>query len=260
MAGSGSSQESAYRRRARDLAAIATTRILEGRGYEAALLAWGSDLEVLQECVHHELIDVRGESPADYYAALEQAFAFGDGSVVAPPAANATAGREQARAIALERLRPLAGDLAPRWEDIPGLSGVPDPSGESAARFVASRLEGRSLADFARHRQESAQREMNSALLARVKGETVSAIEQAYSADVAATEAYLADSAAAGGDTLLLTLVCRWELVLRALGRLDGLPGDFAAALQRVRDTIASALSPADAERLRKRLPAISPR
>lgn len=253
----GAGADGLHRRRARDLAAIAATRVGEGRGHEAALLAWGSDLELLQECVRRRLVDEMGQSPAEYYGALERAFAFGAAAVDAPPVANAALGREQARAVALERLRPITGDLHPVWEDVTGLQTVPEPTTTSAQAYAATRLEGASLDDFAGQRQDFAQQEMEAAILARVKGEAVTAIERAYSADIAATEAYLAASAAAAGDTLLLTFVCRWELVLQALGRLEGLPGDFAAAVQLVRDTIASALAPADAERWQATLPAV---
>lgn len=257
MTQQGAGEDGLHRRRARDLAAIASTRVSEGRGHEAALLAWGSDLEVLQECVRRQLVDRMGQSPAEYYGALERAFTFGDSVVDAPPVANAALGREQARAVALERLRPITGELHPVWEAVTGLDGVPEPSVTSARSFAATRLEGALLGDFARQREDFAQREMQAALLARVKGESVAAIERAYSADIAATEAYLAASADAAGDTLLLTFICRWELVLLALGRLEGLPGDFSAAVQRVRDTIASALAPADVERWKSMLPAV---
>ena len=246
-----------HRRRARDLAEVAAARVLEGRAHEAMLLAWGADLEVLQECVRQALVDRAGQSPAEYYGALERAFAVSDGAVVAEPVPTAAIALAQARAIALERLRPFTGEIHPQWEQVPGLDAVAESTPGSAEQFAAVRLEGHSLTEFARLRQAAAERDMKAALVARVKGETVTAIELAYAADVASTEAYLADSTAAAGDTLLLTLVCRWELILKALGRLPGLPGDFSSAVQLVRDTITGALAAADAERLRARFLAI---
>jgi hypothetical protein len=246
-----------HRRRARDLARIAATRVTEGRDHEGALLAWGSDLEVLQESVRRELVERAGQSPADYYQAFEGAFAAGDGDVASEPVATAELARAQARDVALQRLRPMTGDIHPEWQPVPGLDVIPEPTPQSAQKFALSRLEGHSLEEFARLRQAAADKDMRAALGARVKGETVTAIEKAYAADIAATEAYLASSAAAAGDTLLLTLVCRWELILEELRRLEGLPADFAAAVHRVRDTICAALSSADAQRLRVQLPSI---
>ena len=141
-----------HRRRARDLAEVAAARVLEGRAHEAMLLAWGADLEILQECVRQALVDRAGQSPAEYYGALERAFAVSDGAVVAEPVPTAAIALAQARAIALERLRPFTGEIHPQWEQVPGLDAVAESTPGSAEQFAAVRLEGHSLTEFARLR------------------------------------------------------------------------------------------------------------
>jgi hypothetical protein len=107
---------------------------------------------------------------------------------------------------------------------------------------------------FVAQRRREAAVAMSQAQSARVKGETVAAIQSAYESDFLGLEAYLVESAVAVGDHLLQSVVVRWELASTAVSQLSGLPDGFVLAVQRIRDALGSSLSEADASRLRESL------
>ncbi|MEK9810886.1 MAG: hypothetical protein VW362_10595 [Candidatus Nanopelagicales bacterium] len=71
---------------------------------------------------------------------------------------------------------------------------------------------------------------------------------------IEAPTAYLVESAAATGDSLLVSVIARWALISGAISEMAALPADFASAVAAVRTAILGALNDADAQRLRTQL------
>ena len=91
---------------------------------------------------------------------------------------------------------------------------------------------------------------MTAALGAEASGETATAIEMAYASDLYALEGYLVESAIALGDTFLMTVTIRWELITEAIAMMADLPQEFAPAIEAIRAAVAAAVGEAESSRL----------
>lgn len=160
-----------------------------------------------------------------------------------------------ARAGLLEAGEPsLRDSIREGWHDLGYASAVPAPTPEAVVADAVRRLEGMTPGSFVARRREQMAAAMADAQGLRVRGETEAAVQRAYEADFLGLEAYLVESSVAAGDTDLLSFIVRWELAVGAVSQLAGLPEGFVAAVARIRETLGSALSEADAARLKDTL------
>ncbi len=148
----------------------------------------------------------------------------------------------------------LTAEMAGRWPDISYLEVERAVTAEEVAAAAAERLQGMSPQAFAAMRRSEAGAAMLLAQTHRVRGDTSAAIQLAYEADFKGLEAYLVDSAAAVGDSDLLTVTMRWDLAVQAMSELPGLPDDFSAAVAAIRGVLSAGLGEADGGRLAQAL------
>lgn len=224
-----------------------------GRRAEAVVLAWGAILEDLYRDVRQWLVHDTGRPPAEALAAAEGAFA----TALPPPLPGQTAADWllSMRAALIAGMPPeLAAGIGARPGPELRLAGSPAPTWDELRSFADARAGDRTPADFAAERRAHAADRMRAAQDARVRGATGEAIQDAYAADLASTEAYLFESAAAVNDRLLVTAVCRWQVVLAGVAALPSISPDFVTAISQIRSAILESLPEGDADRLRMQL------
>lgn len=221
-----------------------------GRDAEAVILAWGAILEDLYRDVRQWLVHDTGRPPAEALAAAQRTFAT---QLPGPGGAQTAAEWLLAmRAALIEAMPPeLSAAIGARSGPSVQLMGVGVPTLSQLHACAEARTGGSTVADFARERRSYSADRMRVAQEARVRGQTGDAIHEAYAADLAATEAYLFESAAALGDQLAVTAFCRWQVVLAGIAALPSIPPDFVTAVSQIRSVILDSLPEADADRLR---------
>lgn len=237
---------------AQTLEGAARERILSGDAVGALADAWGADLYTLQ-AVMWERILVAARSPQRQFFQVAGALVAGIRSLApistdAPTLGRMVAGARERMATAFDES--LTAEMAGRWPDITYLEAAPAVSEDDVAAAVADRLQGMAPDAFAAMRRTEARTAMLEAQTCRVRGETPAAIQLAYESDFKALEAYLVDSAVAVGDDDLFTVTMRWDLAVRSVTGLHGLPDDFSAAVMTIRGVLSAGLGEADGARL----------
>jgi hypothetical protein len=244
---------------------LANARILEqsahehavaGDGVSALATAWGADVFSVQ-AVLWERILVASTAPQRHFYRVADALFTGLNGAVAPTM-DRPACRDVLRAaregLLAECDPALSRSIEAAWSDLSYLATIEAPTADELEAAAEERLNGQTAGMFVAQRRREAAVAMSQAQSARVKGETVAAIQSAYESDFLGLEAYLVESAVAVGDHLLQSVVVRWELASTAVSQLSGLPDGFVLAVQRIRDALGSSLSEADASRLRESL------
>ena len=230
-----------------------------GDTVNALAAAWGADTYGLQAVVWERIL-VASSYPQRQYFRVAEALMSGLAATLAEGGSDQTAADVlgRTRAGMLNACDPgLRHDVEAAWRDSGYLSDLQAPSPDDLRRFVDDRTGGLSLDAFVEKRRTEAASALGEAQTLRVKGDSVGAIQAAYDADLLALEAYLVESADAVGDEHLLTVTIRWELATNAVSTLPGLPEGFVAAVNRIRDALATGLGDADGQRLRAALPAV---
>ncbi len=223
------------------------------RPIEATLLAWAALITDAAEGVRAVVVEQSGRPPADFFAVLEQAM---PGPMpTSQPSESAEAWLLRCRDALLSLLPPaIADELAGKLLDVIDLHGIEAPTAEALASYGAERTGGLTAPRFAEAKRLEALEHMEIAQALRVQADVNGAIREAYASDLASAEAYLVESAAATGDTLLVSVIARWALISSAISQMAALPADFTLAVAAVRMTILGALNDADAQRLRTQL------
>lgn len=238
------------------LEGAARQRLGSGDSVGALADAWGADLNMLQ-AVMWERILVAARAPQRQFFLVAGAIVAGLRTPTPAEQDTPTLGRMVARAR--ERMttafdESLTAEMAGRWPDISYLEAERSLSREELTAAAVERLQGMSPQAFAAMRRSEAGAAMLLAQTHRVRGDTPAAIQLAYEADFKGLEAYLVDSAAAVGDSDLLTVTMRWDLAVQAMSELPGLPDDFSTAVAAIRGVLAAGLGEADGSRLVKSL------
>ncbi|MCH1448117.1 MAG: hypothetical protein L7U42_05385, partial [Candidatus Nanopelagicales bacterium] len=127
---------------------------------------------------------------------------------------------------------------------------LPAPSDKDLLDSVRGRTGGLEIEAFITHRRQESVESMTAALGAEASGETATAIEMAYASDLHALEGYLVESAIALGDTYLMTVTIRWELITEAIAMMADLPQEFAPAVEAIRAAVAAAVGEAEWSRI----------
>lgn len=233
------------------LRAAALAHAAAGRTVPAVADAWSSDISAMQAAIWGHLV-IGSHSPQRVFFQTAEPIsqAIFSNAPGASPSTTALDVIEQARAGALGAFTDdLASTVAASWSDMTFLRELPAPTVEEIRAWAAERLEGLSAERFMAARRELARQRMVDAQVHRMKGDTSGAVTAAYEADYRTLEAYLVESALACGDTALMSVCSRSDLVGAALAALPGLPDDFLRAAQVIRSQICQALGDADAER-----------
>lgn len=235
------------------LVGAASRAAAEGRPVEASLLGWAALVTDAADSLRAVIVDQSGRPPSDFFAVLEQAM---PGSMPSPvPGETAQDWLLRCRDDLIALVPPsLVEDLHGMLMTSLDLRGIPAPDGDDLSSYALDRTGGLAPKQFAEAKRLDALEHMEIAQSLRVKADVGGAIREAYAADLASTEAYLVESAAAAGDTLLMTVISRWTLISDAISRMSGLPADFTIAVASVRAAILGALNEADALRLRSQL------
>lgn len=254
----GASVEEVYSRcvgNAATLYAAAAREASAADSVAALACTWGADVYAAQG-VLWERIMIAASSPQRQFFRVGLAMLAGlshlpDAARGATAADAVDAGR-QALLDACDL--DLRAEIAAAWSDLDVLAGLPAPDEAALAANVDHRLGGESPSTFVKRRRRESIEAMATAQGLRIKGEAVSAIEAAYESDLLALEGYLVESAEGLGDRHLWTVTIRWELAVRAMSDLRGLPESFVPAVALIRQTLAAALGDADGARLRAEL------
>jgi hypothetical protein len=231
----------------------AATAAADDRPAEATLLAWAALVTDAAEGIRAVVVEQSGRPPSDFFAVLEQAM---PGPMPTPqPSESAEAWLLRCRDGLLSLLpTAIADELSGKLLDRIDLHGIEAPTAEALASYGADRTGGLTAPRFAEAKRLEALEHMEIAQALRVQADVNGAIREAYASDLASAEAYLVESAAATGDTLLVSVIARWALISSAISQMAALPADFTSAVTAVRTTILGALNDADAQRLRTQL------
>lgn len=228
----------------------------QGDVVSALAAAWGADVTAIQAALWERILIASRAPQRQYFqaaASLSQALAALDPF----PGSGATA--EAVLKHARERLSAefddsLRREVDAHLPDIGYLGMLPAPTAQDLQAAVDARIDDHTPAEYASERRQAAIDAMLRAQSDRIKRDIPAAIRAAYDSDFSILEGYLIESALAVGDTFLLTVTIRTDLVNGAISELAGLPEDFVRAVGTLRDAMASALNEADGERLRSML------
>ena len=218
----------------------------------AISLAWGADTSVV-EAVLWEHSTVLARYPTRKFFQLGENLVEQVPSVLAGAAPSDTASGvvERARSAIVAAAEPsLRNSLSSAWTDVADLHPLPAPSEKDLLDSVRRRTGGLEIEAFITHRRQESVESMTAALGAEASGETATAIEMAYASDLYALEGYLVESAIALGDTFLMTVTIRWELITEAIAMMADLPQEFAPAVEAIRAAVAAAVGEAEWSRL----------
>lgn len=216
--------------------------------------AWGSDVQIVQAVLWERIMVASPTPQRQFFRVAEALFAGLHPSHAGSPTSCADV-LTATRAGLLEAGEPsLRDSIRDGWYDLAYAVAAPSPTIEAVAAHAHQRLEGMAPGTFVGRRREQMAAAMADAQALRVRGETVAAVQRAYEADFLGLEAYLVESSIAAGDAELLSFIVRWELAVGSVAQLAGLPEGFVAAVAAIRDALGSALSEADAARLRETL------
>jgi hypothetical protein len=218
--------------------------------------ACGADITLLQAMLWERILIASRAPQRQYFQAAGSLLASMESAELpAPPDDTA----EQYLVVARENLvtqfdEPLQREAAAKLPDLTYLRWLAAPTPDDFDAAVAARLDGGSSAAFISARRKAARESMVEAQSDRIRGRIPAAIQAAYVSDFQSLEAYLIESALATGDARLLSVTMRSDLVASAIAELPRLPEDFGRAVGTIRDAMCSALTEADAERLRDAL------
>ncbi len=228
----------------------------QGDVVAALAAAWGADVTSIQ-AVLWERILIASRAPQRQYfqaaASLSQALAALDETSISGVTAEALVKQARVRLWA-EFDASLRREVDAHLPDIGYLAMLAAPSTQDLQDAVDARIDDHTPAEFVAERRQEAIDAMLRAQSDRIRRDIPAAIRSAYDSDFSILEGYLVESALAVGDTYLLTVTIRSDLVTGAISELAGLPEDFARAVSTLRDAMASALNEADGERLRSLL------
>ncbi len=124
------------------------------------------------------------------------------------------------------------------------------PTQDQLAAEVHRRLGGRTIEEYTAAQRRESVDAMIKAHRANADDDLTAAIGHAYDSDMAAVDAYFAESAKAAGDRYLTSWIARWELVSARVSTISVLPRGLAAATTVVRTCMTEALGEPDASRL----------
>lgn len=126
---------------------------------------------------------------------------------------------------------------------------LPAPTLDDVYESVTGRLQGLTADVFVYVRRTEAEGLLDRSAIFHDGGDVNSALNDLYDAHMLFLEAYLVESALAVGDTGLLTVQLRWDLVAESIKALAELPASFEEAAIAIERTIAESLGPLDAAR-----------
>ena len=221
----------------------------------AVACAWGADVAIVQAVIWERILIASRNPLRQFYEVADvvvTALTEEDDGVKRPVSSAEHMVRLARMRVAHAFDASLARDIEARWPDVTYLGAIPPFTDAEVQVAVANRLLGVSAGEFIEHRRREAAAFMLEAQSRRVHGDMAGAIQAGYDSDFRSLDAYLIESAIAVGDTALLTVISRWELATRAVAALAGLPPDFLAAVEVVRETLGAALGEADGARLRR--------
>lgn len=121
--------------------------------------------------------------------------------------------------------------------------------------MAAARFDGRTPEEFISQKFGEANQHMTLAKEHHERGAEWDAVLAAYSADLAAFEAWLFEHSLATGDISFVVAEIRWTLAVKALEGIAELPTEINAAMALVRSRLAWVLGPKDARELVGALP-----
>lgn len=235
-------------------------RAAEGDAVDALALAWAADVHAAQGVLGERILGAAAGTRRRLFGAAEVLIRGMRGEVSADdptPGSVGDAIRAARRGLLAGCDESLAGALEQAWADVSYLDGLPAPSPQSVEERARARLEEMPVGAFVASRRRAASEQMAHAQSLRVRGDLSGALQSAYDADFLGLEAYLVESAVAAGDASLYSVVARWELAVTSVAALPGLPEGFVPAVTRIRRSMCSALSEADAVRLLASLPPV---
>lgn len=229
--------------------AAADAHAAEGNAVGAFACAWSADLATIQGAVHARLRQDAGAPRRDYFAALQScAQALRS---LPEQSASIAAALDEARTHMADSLSSLPGEpLALDFPDTGRLAATPFPAPQDLAAARGRALDGLTPEDFVVSRRSKAHALMVRAQSALLSGEHRDAIAVAYQSDMTALDAYLVSSAKAAGDTDLISVIARWELVSKRMAGIASLPLDFDDATRAIRAALSGALGEPDGSRM----------
>lgn len=236
------------RSNARVLQQASVNHASAGRGAEAVVTQWGSDIS-LAECVLIERTSAQAVSDRALLRAVDGLIQRIDTDPEqAPTGADLlTRARRSLRNAADPGIQRELGHV---WTSLDHLASLAAPQHADLEAAASGRLGGMSPAAFVAARRTQAREAMAAAQNHRIANRSAEGIQSAYESDLAALEAALVESAVAVGDPLLMSVTIRWELASQAIREIPGLPDSVVGAAQRIRSAVADALGPADGVRV----------
>jgi hypothetical protein len=228
-----------------------------GEVVAAIASAWGADVTLLQALLWERILIASRAPQRQYFQAAGSLVESLEVPMTPEISGDGTA--EESLLGARDGLlsqfdENLRREAAAQLPDLTYLRRLAAPTADDFDAAVAARLDGGSAAMFISARRKAAKVSMEQAQSDRIRGRIPAAIQAAYGSDFQSLEAYLIESALATGDVRLLSVTMRSDLVASAIAELPRLPEDFGRAVATIRDAMCSALTEADAERLREAL------
>lgn len=224
----------------------------EGNAFAAVHAAWAADL-CAAKAVLWERAVASSAHPEEQFSAAAQSVS---GALAAPapeerrPRDAAGAVRAVRRALGAALDRKVQHRVTAAFGALDHLEGLALPDDQAGGRTAAARLQGSSVHELSLLRRRGARDCMAVAQAMHDGGRDAEALRMLWQSDWAAFEAYLLDAAMAVGDEFLVTVELRWELARQAATGLSGLSPDLVAAADSIRAMLASAVDPAEVDRL----------
>lgn len=232
------------------LAPIARTYAESGNRVAALACAWYADVSTLQGALAGIVLATEAVPQRRYFQSAAAALTELGTPWLAAGERLADALHAAREGVARAVDPAVTADLSDRWIDLSVYGDAKVPSLAECEAAVRARLGDVPVETFVRTRRQQAAQHALASAQARAAGDTQGAIHEAYVADMVTLEAYLVESARAAGDTFLLTVQPRWDLVSAQITQLAGLPEEPNAAVRSLRRAMTRALGPVEGARL----------
>lgn len=240
--------------KARAYADLSRRWAAEGNILGAVHAAWASDIANVQ-AVMWERVMVASPNPDEQFFAIAStvAKALSKYTMTAGEAGSAESCVSAARrGLASAFDQSALALLAERFTPLDHLVNLPHPVSGDVTACSRARVGDTDAASLSAQRKQDAADCMTVAVAMHREGRDDDAMNQAWTSDWAAFEAYLLDAAVAVDDEALVTVDMRWALACDLIQAVPALPSAFGEAVGVIRDRLLAAAGPVEGERLRE--------
>ena len=240
--------------KARAYADLSRRWAAEGNALGAVHAAWASDIANVQ-AVMWERVMVASPNPDEQFFAIAStvARALSKYTTSAGEAGSAETCVSAARRGLASAFDPAALSLlAERFTTLDHLVNLPHPVGSDVVACSRARVGDTDPVTLSARRKQDAADCMTVAVAMHREGRDDDAMNQAWTSDWAAFEAYLLDAAIAVEDEALVTVDMRWALACGLIQAVPALPSAFEDAVAVIRERLLAAAGPVEGERLRQ--------